>query len=93
MSRAKLTYSNFCFLVVDLDHTARVTERSDFSFAVYFSEIEMQANIFQDQVTLVQSYQNVLPMCTKCDILYITILNFITLFCLLYILMPIKQCN
>lgn len=46
MQRANFRYSNLSFLVLDLDHRVWVSERSDFSFAVYFWEMEICRQMF-----------------------------------------------
>lgn len=69
MLRAKLRYSNLCFLVVHMDHAIQVTKRSDFSFSVYFSEMKMQVNIFLEQLTLLREKRHPSPikMYSICD--------------------------
>lgn len=64
MSRIKFRYSDFYFLMANLDHTVRNTEGSYFSFAVsiFLRDENMQANIFLEQFTPAREKQCLSPI-------------------------------
>lgn len=87
-----LRYSNLCFLVVDLDHTVRVIQKGVIFHLQYISQRWKNAGqYFPGAVNTCAVLSKCTAPVTKFDRLHHRDPKFVTLFCLLYILMPTKQ--